>query len=400
MNALLNRTVFLWLAVCAFAQPVHAGLPAGISGAWYNPAQPGHGISVELLAPDRALLFWYTYDNDGTPMPLYVEGQIQGRVIRGQAYRPSGMRFGSFDPAALNSPLWGELSMEFDDCNNATLRWTTPAPEFGSGSLPFARLTALDGNECSLASRGQVLPQAFEMITRTTITNFGNPQPSIINARGYAALDADGSIWAVETTGDALDFILGPANVSAPQHALIGKALEGAGDIDRLLLRGGRNSWATRPDIHVVAPTIDEDVRSGDGLLLNFSIPDASAIEWQLEPAPFALISPISTQRIARSYVQNLKSQFFNSVADISLRSDRGVCIKIVILGTSLPCDLTGEFWIVDGDTGFFDIELRNQRDLAEGAYRGRGWLQSTANGERLVIAASNGDRVLGIAAQ
>jgi hypothetical protein len=307
------------------------------------------------------------------------------------------MRFGSFDPAELNVPPWGELSMEFDDCNTATLSWSTASSEFDSGSLPFVRLTDLDRSECTLLPPGRVQPRAYVMTTETRHLVNGN---LAFSASGFAALDADGSLWAVETIGASTDLILGPTNVSAPHHALTGKPLSGAEDIDRLLLRRGGNTWASPPDGLVIVPTVDESVHNTDGgLELNFIVPNASSIEWRLDPVPSGLEAPISMPRIAGQYVQQLKGQFFDSEATIDLGVDRSVCIKIELINTALPCDLDGEVWIVDGDDGFFDIELRNRRSPAEKAYRGRGWLQNTSDGERLVIVASNGDRQLGIAA-
>ena len=44
------------------------------SGAWYNPDQSGHGISVEVLDDERTAFFWYTYDLDGNPVWLTARG--------------------------------------------------------------------------------------------------------------------------------------------------------------------------------------------------------------------------------------------------------------------------------------------------------------------------------------
>ena len=49
-----------------------AALPPGISGSWYNPQQSGHGLSIDMLSRDRALVWrttggkhrWLTGDCD------------------------------------------------------------------------------------------------------------------------------------------------------------------------------------------------------------------------------------------------------------------------------------------------------------------------------------------------
>ena len=73
---------------------VHGELPPGISGAWYDPAAPGHGVSVEILEGQRALVFWSVFDPLGAPLTLYTEAGIEGGSIIGTAYAPPGMRFG------------------------------------------------------------------------------------------------------------------------------------------------------------------------------------------------------------------------------------------------------------------------------------------------------------------
>jgi hypothetical protein len=377
-----------------------AALPVGISGAWFKPGQSGHGVSIEILAPDRALLFWYVYDQNGVPMPLYVDGVVRGREIRGTAYNPSGMRFGSFDPAEHTLPVWGEVSMTFEDCSSARLEWQADSAVFGSGELPFTRLAELDGSACTLVPRGSVQAQTYAMSTTMTF----DPSPTVFRATGYAALDSDGTVWAVETAGGglaSLDLILGPTNVGLPLHALIGKPLRGAADLDQLRLRAGNNSWANSPGREVIQPTIDESVRDDDGSLrLEFIVPYESSNQFLLTPSPLGLVSPVSVERISGSYVQKLKGQFINTDATVDLAADGSACLKILFNPTPLRCDLDGKVWIVDGDEGFFDIELRDRRDLAADVYRGRGWLQNSADGERLVIVASNGDHVMGVVAR
>ena len=57
-------------APTARAQHVPVNPPsirADLSGSWYNPAQSGHGLMVEILDNQRVVLAWYTYDASGNP---------------------------------------------------------------------------------------------------------------------------------------------------------------------------------------------------------------------------------------------------------------------------------------------------------------------------------------------
>ena len=136
----------------------HAALPAGISGAWYNPEQPGHGLSVEILSDTSALAYWYVFDPAGNPVHLYLEGQVEGSRINATAWHSRGMRFGSFDPAEHQLRRWGTVTIDFADCNAALLGWNADGPAgagYGSGELPINRLTSIAALPCQLAAPGQ-----------------------------------------------------------------------------------------------------------------------------------------------------------------------------------------------------------------------------------------------------
>lgn len=160
-------------------------LPPGISGAWYNPAQPGHGLTVEILSPRSALVFWHVFDPDGNPVHLYIEGDVVGSEIRGRAYLGRGMRFGSFDPAEHSLQHWGSVRLRFDDCNAAHLRWLPTGPAgagFIAGDMALSRLTAIAGLAC-----GGAVPSAG--LYGVSISGDG------IRAGGSLLLGEDGSAW-------------------------------------------------------------------------------------------------------------------------------------------------------------------------------------------------------------
>ena len=130
------------------------------SGAWYNPDQSGHGISVEVLDDERTIFFWYTYDLDGKPVWLIAEG-LNSEVVPGvmlpphmrveaTAYYYEGMIFGEFDPTSKNRRAWGTIILDFPywRCDEAHMEWFPIMEGYNRGSTDLVRLTSLYGLDC------------------------------------------------------------------------------------------------------------------------------------------------------------------------------------------------------------------------------------------------------------
>ncbi len=125
-------------------------LSSRMAGSWYNPAESGHGISLEVTGPNQLLVYWYTFDNAGDPLWLIAMGDYQGQGLAVlQADRVSGGQFPpSFDPSQIELHHWGELELEFHDCSEATLRWLPEDPSFAIGEMPLVRLTRSHDHDC------------------------------------------------------------------------------------------------------------------------------------------------------------------------------------------------------------------------------------------------------------
>jgi hypothetical protein len=136
------------LAAPTFAS---ASLPTGLSGSWYNPAQAGTGFSIQMLSSTHALVFWYATDPQGNPFNLYIEARFVDGGLVGRALAPRGLRFGEWDRDDLQAPDWGEVRIDFLDCEAARVNWV-PDGEAGAGfppgEMPLRRLTWIDGNRC------------------------------------------------------------------------------------------------------------------------------------------------------------------------------------------------------------------------------------------------------------
>src|SRR5210317_2285210 len=131
-----------------FFSLAHADVRPEHSGAWYNPEQSGHGLSIEVLDDERTIAFWFAYTLDGLPMFLEINGVNDGHTVTGPAYYNEGMIWRQFDPDTLNKEVWGEISIEFLGCNSAILTWSSNIEGYGDGQVEMERLTYVAGLEC------------------------------------------------------------------------------------------------------------------------------------------------------------------------------------------------------------------------------------------------------------
>ena len=142
------KPIIVLLLVLLSFDPADAGIRPEYSGAWYNPGQSGHGLSIEVLDDERTIAFWFAYTPDGLPMFLVIDGVNDYDTVTGPAYAYEGMIWREFDPATLQSEVWGEISIEFLGCNRAVLNWSSGVEGYGDGQVELERLTSLAGLQC------------------------------------------------------------------------------------------------------------------------------------------------------------------------------------------------------------------------------------------------------------
>ncbi|HJT98738.1 MAG TPA: plastocyanin/azurin family copper-binding protein [Rhodanobacteraceae bacterium] len=121
-----------------------------ITGNWYDPAQNGHGVQLEMIGETLVTAIWFTFDGAGNPAWIVASGTVDGDRIVMQAGRSSGGRFPpNFDPAAIVARPWGTLTFTFTGCASGRLDWTSTDAAFtASGTLPLVRLTQIHGASC------------------------------------------------------------------------------------------------------------------------------------------------------------------------------------------------------------------------------------------------------------
>jgi hypothetical protein len=124
---------------------------ASMSGSWYNPAESGHGIMLDLLDGGGAWMCWFAFDLAGNPAWICASGTVSGDTIEfPAAFIVTGGKFPPlFDASKVAAVPWGSITIKFTGCNAGTMQWTTSAPGFQSGSMPLARITTLWGYSCA-----------------------------------------------------------------------------------------------------------------------------------------------------------------------------------------------------------------------------------------------------------
>ena len=139
------------------------GIGPEYSGSWYNADQSGHGFSMEFdeLADgsSQAVIYWYTYDNQGNPIFLLGNGIADGYKLEIQLESPYGMKYGEFDPDSVVRAVGGTARFDFTDADNGIFSYTPS--DFSTttwghitaiDSLPLTKLFAIPVSDSGSAS--------------------------------------------------------------------------------------------------------------------------------------------------------------------------------------------------------------------------------------------------------
>ena len=120
------------------------------TGAWFDPAQSGHGLFVEVLPNGRFLAAWFAFNPAGTQQAWFVGvGTYNGSTATITAVgQPTGGRWiPNFDPNQIVNNFWGTLSFTFTDCNHGKVDFNSVLG-YGTGSMNLTRLTQPAGLTC------------------------------------------------------------------------------------------------------------------------------------------------------------------------------------------------------------------------------------------------------------
>ena len=127
---------------------ISRAVDGGFSGTWFNP-ETGLGMMLDITSDansdyPRAVIAWYTYLPDGSGNQAWIvgTGQVIGEtIISSDVHITEGAIFGDFNEADVVRTLWGQIRIDFTDCNNATLSYNSTVDGFGSGEYSIQRLT-------------------------------------------------------------------------------------------------------------------------------------------------------------------------------------------------------------------------------------------------------------------
>jgi len=127
-------------------------IEAGISSAWYDPAHNGEGFMLEILADNRAVMYWFTYNLEGAQDWYIAEGEIQGnRILFPELMQVSGGVFGpDFDPELVTRKVVGSASFIFSSCDSGAMEWLIDEDgnDRRNGRMNLTRITRVMGLEC------------------------------------------------------------------------------------------------------------------------------------------------------------------------------------------------------------------------------------------------------------
>lgn len=119
----------------------------GFSGAWFDPDHEGEGFIVEVLEGGQAVIYWFTYHEDGRQRWLFGAGQVLGnRIVIDEMLDARGATFGnSFDPGDVVMSVRGSLTVTFLGCGEALANYSI---DNNGGHQELGRLTNVQGHEC------------------------------------------------------------------------------------------------------------------------------------------------------------------------------------------------------------------------------------------------------------
>ena len=120
-------------------QPQMAGINPGMNGGWYNDVTPGQGFLLDAFPDGEGggfiFVAWFTYGDVAASGQrwLTAQGNFTGLTAEIDVYEATG---GIFDAYLLpNNPRVGSMTVDFTDCDAATLSYELDEGVMSSMSL-------------------------------------------------------------------------------------------------------------------------------------------------------------------------------------------------------------------------------------------------------------------------
>ncbi len=133
----------------------------GSSAAWYDPDHEGEGFLIEILAGNRAVMYWFTFDETGEQAWYVANGEVRGnRLLFPQIIQTSGGGFGpGFDPDTVVKTVVGSATFLYESCSTGTMVYQLPGRK---GRFKLERLSRVMGANCGDFLGPPPTPEASE----------------------------------------------------------------------------------------------------------------------------------------------------------------------------------------------------------------------------------------------
>ncbi|MCH9698783.1 MAG: hypothetical protein K0U68_11830, partial [Gammaproteobacteria bacterium] len=119
------------------------------SGTFFDPTHDGEGAVIQILENNSAVVYWYTYDQSGNQVWILGTGTFDGTTITvDNAITATGGILANFNPNDVVRETWGNFTITYSSCTEATLQYNSSVSGFGSGQQNLERLTTPKGLEC------------------------------------------------------------------------------------------------------------------------------------------------------------------------------------------------------------------------------------------------------------
>jgi len=124
----------------------------GTSSAWFDPSRNGEGFLLEILSGNRAVMYWFTYDEEGKQDWYIAQGEIRGnRIVFPELIQASGGEFGpGFDPDKVTRSVVGSASFIWSGCDRGMMDWRIDSDggALRHGRMDLYRLARIMGVDC------------------------------------------------------------------------------------------------------------------------------------------------------------------------------------------------------------------------------------------------------------
>lgn len=130
-------------------------IDAAFTGSWYDPANSGQGLMLQVLPNHQLLAIWFAYGPSGGQAWFGGVGSYSGNTAVIDAVQPAGGRWiPNFDAAQVTTPEWGSITFTFGDRDHGRVEFNSVLG-FGSGGMDLVRLTNIAAHAAPSAAIGQ-----------------------------------------------------------------------------------------------------------------------------------------------------------------------------------------------------------------------------------------------------